>query len=594
MTGAERNSEIRLEGIGVSPGVAWGPAEVVGKGLEEPDHITIERDQVDAEKARLSLALVATRDQIIELQQEIVDEEGENHAGIFDAHILLLEDSTVLNEVLRICETKLRSIEWSYYSVVKRYIDSLSKIADPYLRERAVDIEDVAKRVLKNLRWSENDSETGFDPTIPLMDNTAIVLAHDLTPSDTLGLDRTKVKGFATEVGSSTSHTAIMARSLNIPAVVALHNLPECEAGDIVLIDGYHGVVIINPFETTLKDYEAIVERESAVLTSLEELRDKATATADGKAITLSANIEFVEELEVVNASGAEGIGLYRTEFFYLQEKSKRSEEEQTAIYTQVANSTDPHGVIIRTLDIGGDKLFPDLMENPEPNPFLGWRGIRLSLDRPKEFRIQLRAILRASAHGKVGVMFPFISTLEEVQGAKAQLQLAMDELRSEGVEFDENIEVGAMIEIPSSVIIADHIAKEVDFLSIGTNDLIQYTTAVDRVNNRVAALYQPCHPAVVALIRQTIEAAHRNKIWCGICGEAASHLLMTPIWVGLGVDELSVGAAQVLRTRRAISRLHADTCRELTQSIVGLPNAEEVENACRELAKDAYPELLV
>ena len=207
MTGAERNSEIRLEGIGVSPGVAWGPAEVVGKGLEEPDHITIERDQVDAEKARLSLALVATRDQIIELQQEIVDEEGENHAGIFDAHILLLEDSTVLNEVLRICETKLRSIDWSYYSVVKRYIDSLSKIADPYLRERAADIEDVAKRVLKNLRWSENDSESGFDPTIPLMDNTAIVLAHDLTPSDTVGLDRTKVKGFATEVGSSTSHT---------------------------------------------------------------------------------------------------------------------------------------------------------------------------------------------------------------------------------------------------------------------------------------------------------------------------------------------------------------------------------------------------
>ncbi|MDF1826645.1 MAG: phosphoenolpyruvate--protein phosphotransferase, partial [Verrucomicrobiales bacterium] len=461
MTETDRKNEIRLEGIGVSQGIAWGPAEIVGRALEEPDHTTITRKDVEAEKARFSLALIATRDQIIELQQEITDDDGENHAGIFDAHLLLLEDSTVLNEVLRVCESQLRSIEWSYYSVVKRYIDSLRKISDPYLRERAVDIEDVAKRVLKNLRWSEGSGESPEEGR-SLMANTAIILAHDLTPSDTVGLDRTRVKGFATEMGSSTSHTAIMARSLNIPAVVALHQLPECEAGDTVLIDGYHGLVIINPFESTLEEYEGLVRKEEEVLSGLEGVETEATVTADGRAITLSANIEFIEELEGVALSGAEGVGLYRTEFFYLQEKAARSEENQTENYRKVAEVTGEHGVIIRTLDIGGDKLFPDLMENPEPNPFLGWRGIRLSLDRTTEFRIQLRAILRASAFGKVRIMFPFIATLEELQGAKVQLELAKQELREMGEAFDEAIEVGAMIEIPSAVMIADHLAKEV------------------------------------------------------------------------------------------------------------------------------------
>lgn len=593
MTETDRKNEIRLEGIGVSQGVAWGPAEIVGKALEEPDHTTITRKDVETEKARFSLALIATRDQIIELQQEITDDDGENHAGIFDAHLLLLEDSTVLNEVLRVCESQLRSIEWSYYSVVKRYIDSLRKISDPYLRERAVDIEDVAKRVLKNLRWSDGSAD-GPEEGRSLMANTAIVLAHDLTPSDTVGLDRTRVKGFATEMGSSTSHTAIMARSLNIPAVVALHQLPECEAGDTVLIDGYHGLVIINPFESTLEEYEGLIRKEEEVLSGLEGVETEATVTADGRAITLSANIEFIEELEGVDSSGAEGVGLYRTEFFYLQEKIARSEENQTENYRKVAEVTGEHGVIIRTLDIGGDKLFPDLMKNPEPNPFLGWRGIRLSLDRTKEFRIQLRAILRASAFGKVRIMFPFIATLEELQGAKVQLELAKQELREMDESFDEAIEVGAMIEIPSAVMIADHLAKEVDFFSIGTNDLIQYTTAVDRVNDRVASLYQPSHPGVIEMIRQTVEAAHRNDIWCGICGEAASDLLLTPIWIGLGVDELSVGSAQVLRTRRAISRLDSATCKAFTKSLSTLPTALAVKTACREVIESAYPELLL
>ena len=584
-------TETRLQGIGVSPGIAIGPAERLGKTLEEPENLAIDKGKVPAEKDRLSSALGTTREQILALQGEIESSEGESHSAIFDAHLLILEDSAVINEVMRITDTQLISIEWAYYSVVKRYIDSLRKIADPYLRERAVDIEDVAKRVLRNLRTEAGD---GSDAR-PLQPATRILLAHDFTPSDTVSLDRTRVLGFATEIGSPTSHTAIMARSLNIPAVVALHDIPGTfSAGDTVLIDGYHGLVILNPTEATIAEYASILEREKSVLTDLEALKNEETLTADGRKIILSANIEFVEELEGVTDRGAEGVGLYRTEFFYLSRKELRSEENQAANYRKVAEATAPHGVIIRTLDIGGDKLRPELFENPEPNPFLGWRGIRLSLDEVEEFRLQLRAILRASAYGKVRIMFPFISTLEELQGARVQLEMAKEELKAQRIPYDDKIEVGAMIEIPSAVMIADHLAREVDFFSIGTNDLVQYSTAVDRINDRVAHLYQPYHPAVIAMIRETVEAAHRNGIWCGICGEVASDILMAPIWIGLGVDELSVGAAQLLRARRAISRLDSTVCREMTERLRTCGTSASVRAQCLEIASGAYPELLL
>jgi phosphotransferase system enzyme I (PtsI) len=584
--------EIRLQGIGVSPGISVGPAERVGKVLEEPEHLTIERGEVESERERLNEAIIATRDQILLLQEEISSEEGENHSAIFDAHLLILEDSSILNEVLRIVETQRKSVDWAYYSVSKRYIDSLRKIADPYLRERAVDIEDVAKRLLRNLRrGAGDDSDDGMRPSQP---GTTILLAHDLTPSDTVGLDRTRIRGFATELGSPTSHTAIMARSLSIPAVVALHDMPEdFPAGDIVLVDGYHGLVILNPSPETIAEYETVIEREKSVLTDLEPLRHQDTRTADGRKITLSANIEFIEELDGIISLGAEGVGLYRTEFFYLSRPELRDEENQMENYRKVAEATHPHGVIVRTLDIGGDKLLPELFDDPEPNPFLGWRGIRLSLDQPEEFRLQLRAILRASAYGKIRLMFPFISTLEELRGAKVQLEAAKDELRAAGIAFDEKIEVGAMIEIPSAVLIADHLAKEVDFFSIGSNDLIQYTTAVDRVNDRVAHLYQPAHPAVIAMIRETVEAAHRNGIWCGICGEVASDLDLAPVWVGLSVDELSVGASQLLRMRRALSRLDSTSCRTLTDGLRACGTSLEVKEASLAIARAAYPELL-
>ncbi len=586
----QTKQEIRLQGIGVSPGIGFGPVEIFGNVLEEPEHAKVREDEVEDEMKRLKAALLSTRSQIQDLQNEIAASSDEDYIGIFEAHLLLLDDSAVIDEVIRITKTDLVSISWAYSKVVNRYIEILKKTSDSYLRERAVDIQDVAQRVLKNLRWPDGKWQNNS-----LTYDNCIILAHDLTPSETVGLDRSNVQGFATEAGSATSHSAIMARSLNIPAVVALHRFPECcSPGDSVLIDGYHGLVILNPSPETQGEYKTLSQQEEELSRELQGFTESETVTADGRKIILSANIEFTEELDEVAAHGAEGVGLYRTEFFYLNDKEMRSEERQADIYSLVARSTKPHGVIIRTVDVGGDKLCPELYDEPEPNPFLGWRGIRISLDRKDEFKAQLRAVLRASAHGKVRLMYPFISQVEEVIQANQILDECKKELIAEGIEFDEDIEVGVMIEIPSAVLIADHLAKEVDFFSIGTNDLIQYTTAVDRVNDRVAHLYAPTHPSVISLIRTTVEAAHRNGIWCGVCGEAASELVMAPIWVGLKVDELSVGAAQILRTRRAISKLDTSACQDLIEKVLETGSADDIKRICSEMIEAAYPEMLL
>lgn len=588
---AKSTEEIRLQGIGVSPGIATAVVQLTGEGFEEPETRSIDPAAIGAEKERLQTALTQTREQIRDLRQAINETMGADHADIFDAHLLVLDDNSVIEEVLRGIENRLINAESSYYTVIDRYLDSLRKIADPYLRERAIDVEDVARRVLRNLRSPGGAAHgiRGLDFSKP-----SILAGHDMTPSDTVVLDRERVLGFATEAGSPTSHTAIMARSLNIPAVVAIHDLLDLvHPGAPALIDGYHGLLILYPTEATLQEYEILRKRERQLQKKLNKLRDAATVTADGRRITLSANIEFVEELPVVKSQGAEGVGLYRTEFFYLNEAELRSEDRQAENYTLAASSLKPHGVIIRTLDIGGDKLWPERYEEPEPNPFLGWRGIRVSLARPEIFKAQLRAILRASAHGEVGVMFPFLSCLEELRGAIRLLDECKVELDRAKVPFDPDIEVGAMIEIPSAALIADAFAAEVDFFSIGTNDLIQYTTAVDRINERVANLYQPTHPAVVRLIRDIIDAAHRHQIWAGVCGEIAGDVLLTPLLVGAHVDELSVGAAQILRVRRAVSQLDSTTCREFLDSALRLSDAASILGLCREIAQAKYPELV-
>lgn len=580
--------EIRLKGIGVSPGIAAATIHITGHGFEEPETRSISAALVETEKKRLQSALTRTREQIGDLQKAFGESAGTEHADIFDAHLLVLDDSSVLDEVLRKVEREHINVESAYYTVIDRYLDSLRKIADPYLRERAIDVEDVARRVLLNL-WSPRGGLGGHELTQP-----SILAAHDLTPSDTVVLDRELALAFATQGGSPTSHTAIMARSLNIPAVVAIHDLLDhVDAGAPALLDGYHGLLILHPSESTREEYQVLKKREGQLLKKLNKLRDAETATADGRRITLSANIEFVEELPVVKSQGAEGVGLYRTEFFYLNEVELRGEEKQTENYTLAAKSLAPHGVIIRTLDVGGDKIDPDRYSEPEPNPFLGWRGIRVSLARPEVFKTQLRAILRASAHGEVGVMFPFLSCIEELRGAIKLLDECKVELNRARVPFDPDIEIGAMIEIPSAALIADAFASEVDFFSIGTNDLIQYTTAVDRINERVANLYQPAHPAVLRLIRDIIDCAHRHRIWAGICGEIAGDVLLTPLLIGAQVDELSVGAAQILRVRQAVSQLDSAACGDFLTEALKLSEASAILDLCRGIAEEKYPELL-
>ncbi|MCF6310884.1 MAG: phosphoenolpyruvate--protein phosphotransferase [Verrucomicrobiales bacterium] len=578
-------------GIAVSPGIVRAKVQMKGVLLGEPESRRIVEAEVAPEKARLQQALVKTRGQIVEMRGKIEQVAGSESASIFDAHLLLLEDATVLGEVTKLLESELRNVDRIYYEVIERYLESLRRIEDPYLRERAVDIEDVAMRVLRNLSPDEHsEAEMVYEG----VEGEFVLVAHDLTPSDTASIDRNHVLGFATEIGSSVSHTAIMARSLNIPAVVGLQTIrSSVETGDEVLLDGYNGLLIIRPSDETLASYEVLKAEKAVLLDDLKELRDQETETADGHQITLSANIEFAHEVSQVQKQGAEGVGLFRTEFFYANEKKLRSENAQTRQYVDVAAAVAPNAVIIRTVDLGGDKLMPGLIPEPEPNPFLGWRGIRVCLQEDDIFRPQLRAILRASARGKVGVMFPFICCVEEIRAAKVALQEEKQNLRDAGEPFDENIEVGAMIEIPSAALMADELAREVDFFSIGTNDLVQYTLAVDRVNDRVADLFRSANPAVLKLIKQVIEAAHRNGIWAGICGEMAGDLLMTPLMIGFGVDELSVGASQLLSVRRAISRLNVPECQDLVKEISGLSSAGEVEQCCRNLVMKKYPELM-
>lgn len=580
--------EIRFKGIPVSRGIARGPIFVRGGSFEEPDTYDLEDSQIEAELERFEAGLVKTREQIHELQQSISHDVRGIDASIFDAHLLVLEDRSVLNEVVRSLREQKVNIESIFYRIMNRYMESLRKIDDPYLRERVVDIEDVTKRVVNNL--TSTSSCAAAERTAH---QAHVLLAHDLTPSDTASMDRELVRGFATEVGSYTSHTAIIARSLNLPAVVGLQNLTHnLHTGQEILLDGYKGLVILDPTAATIAEYEEFEREQQRLAKQLGEIVDSPSVTRDGRAITLSANIEFEHEASIVRKKGAHGVGLYRTEFLYLNSPHLPTEEHQVRVYTRVVKAVAPHGVIIRTMDVGGDKLPAELRGVEEQNPFLGWRGIRVSLERPDVFKTQLRAILRASAFGEIGVMFPLISSLDEVRQAKVMVREAKAELASSGIPFDDRIQIGAMIEVPSAALTADHIASEVDFFSIGSNDLIQYTLAVDRVNERVAELYQPAHPAIVRLLKTIIDAAHAGKIWAGICGEIAADITLTPLLIGLGVDELSVGPYQVPLVKQAIRSLDTATCEALVAEVLGMPDAASIFARCREVAREHYPEL--
>jgi phosphoenolpyruvate-protein phosphotransferase (PTS system enzyme I) len=582
-----KTEEVRFHGVGVAPGIARGVVFIHKPDDEEPPKRRIDDSEVAAEIVRFESALIATRAQILEMQQRIAEAIGAKDASIFDAHLLVVEDRTLIDEVLRSLEKEKLNVEFVFAEVANRYAQTLSEIDDPYLRERAFDIHDVTRRVIRNLLGRSTK-------TLGTLDLPQVVVAHNITPSDTATLNRQLVLGFATDVGSRTSHAAIMARSLNIPAVVGLKDISErLNPGDQVLLDGTNGVVVLNPTDETLWEYGEIEVKLEHVEEVLTGLRDTASTTVDGHHVILAANIELPEDVPLVIEAGAEGIGLYRTEFFFLNRKSLPTEEEQYQTYLSVAEAMRPQSIIIRTLDIGGDKFLSHSHLPAEINPFLGCRAIRFCLDRPDIFKAQLRAILRVSALGNVRMMFPMISGLSELRQAKEVLETCKAELRQEGKPFNEDIALGIMIEVPSAVLVADALAQEVAFFSIGTNDLIQYTIAVDRVNERIAHLYEPTHPAILRLIEMTVSAAHARGIWAGVCGEMAGEITLTPLLIALGVDELSVSAGLVPRVKKAVQMLETSECRKLLEETRTLTSANEILARCEEVARRHYAELL-
>jgi phosphotransferase system enzyme I (PtsI) len=587
MSGESGPEEKRCQGVPASPGIARAPIHVFSIESDDVVKYQIDAAHVPDEIARFETALIQTRVQILEMQQQIAEAIGAKDAGIFDAHLLVVEDQTLIDEVLRKLEADRCNVEFVFQEVASRYVESLSKIDDPYLRERALDIQDVTRRVIRNL---QGKSARPF----LAVDKPHLLVAHNLTPSDTATMNREQVRGLALDLGSRTSHTAIMARSLGIPAVVGLHDATEIlETGAPALIDGYTGLLIVYPSEKTLLEYEEIERQKGAIAESLTRLRETKSTTRDGRHIVLSANIELPEEVDSVLANGAEGVGLYRTEFLYLNQTVLPTEEEQYAIYHTVAQRVSPDPLIIRTLDLGGDKLAANIESGDELNPFLGWRAIRFCLENLPIFKTQLRAILRASVYSNVKMMFPMISGLDEVRRGLQIVEECKDELRFEEKNFNETLEVGVMIEVPTAAIIADLLAREVDFFSVGTNDLIQYAVAIDRTNERVAHLYEPSHPSVIRLLKMVADAAHSNDIWVGVCGEMAGEVLFTPLLLGLGMDELSTGATLVPRVKSAVQRLTTMECRQLLEEVLELDTPSAVLARCNRVAQRNFPELL-
>jgi phosphotransferase system enzyme I (PtsI) len=587
MTSENPANETRFYGVGVSPGIARASIHVVADEYEEIARYAITPAEITGEIGRFENALIQTRAQILEMQQKIAEAIGAKDAGIFDAHLLVVEDRTLIDEVLRKLEADLCNVEFVFQEVATHYADTLSKIDDPYLRERALDIQDVTRRVISNLQGKAPKAFLGLtDPHI--------LVAHNITPSDTATMDRKQVLGLATDLGSRTSHTAIMARSLGIPAVVGLHDATDKLAtGDEVLLDGYNGLLIRNPTPDTLWHYGELKHRKEQVAEQLTGLRETKSTTRDGRHIVLSANIELPNDVAAVAENGAEGIGLYRTEFLYLNRPTLPSEDEQFETYRKVAAEVAPHPLIVRTFDLGGDKIATGMGADDELNPFLGLRAIRFCLEHLDIFKAQLRAILRASTAGNLKIMFPMISGVAELRRAIGVLEECKEELRQEGVAFSEETEVGAMIEIPSAALCAESLAREVDFFSIGTNDLIQYAIAVDRVNERIAHLYEPTHPAVVRLLKMVADAAHSNDIWVGVCGEMAGDLTMVPLLLGLGMDELSVSASLVPRVKKAVQTLSLPECQQLVADALTLETPAEILARCGEVAQRHYADLI-
>jgi len=544
-------------------------------------------DDVPRELERFEQALITTRHQLHELQQQVMQKLGAKDALIFDAHLMMLDDPTLIEEVTRRIRDEKLAADSAFHEASGNFIETLAAVDDEYLRERVADLRDVAARVLGNLTGGH---ET---PDIRRLKEPCIIVSHDLAPSTTAVLDKKNVLGFATDAGGRTSHTAIMARSMQIPAVVGLQTISrDLEDGAYVLLDGFNGVVIVNPTDQTLFEYGQLVRAQEGLREKLRDVLDKPAVTLDGTRVVLAANIGQAGETDSIRANGAEGAGLFRTEFLFINRERLPGEEEQFEAYRAAAAAVKPAPLILRTLDLGGDKFLAQQEQLQELNPFLGWRAIRYCLHEQDVFRQQLRAILRAGAEGNVKMMFPMISGLDELTQALAIVEQCKAELHAEAKPFDERLEVGVMIEIPAAVMVADALARRVKFFSIGTNDLIQYSLAVDRINERVAHLYEPTNPAILRLIKMTVDAGRRNGIWTGVCGEMAGEPALVPILLGLGVEELSVSASLVPQTKFLIRRLKMPEARALAEFSLQCESGAEILARANELVRQVAPSL--
>ncbi|MFW3504583.1 phosphoenolpyruvate--protein phosphotransferase [Aerococcus viridans] len=572
----------KLTGIAASDGIAIAKAFLV----EEPDlsfEISKSNDS-QQEKERLAKAIADSKVEIEKIKAVAAKSLSEEEAQVFDAHLMVLEDPELQQAYTQRIDDETLNAESAVRQTADFYIEIFKGMEDnPYMQERAADIKDVTDRLVAHLLGVKI-------PDLSTIDEEVVVVAYDLTPSDTAQLNRQFVKGFATDIGGRTSHSAIMSRSLEIAAVVGTGNVSkEINDGDTVIVDGLNGNVIVNPDDATIAEYEKIAVDFLARKAEWEKLKDAETLTKDGKKFEIAANIGTPKDLEGVHSNGAEAIGLYRTEFLYMDSDEMPTEDEQFESYKVVLEGMNGHPVVVRTMDIGGDKHLPYLQLPEEMNPFLGYRAIRIGLNQPELLRVQLRALLRASVYGSLRIMFPMISNLPEFRAAKVIYEEEKAKLESEGVEVADDIQVGIMIEIPAAAVIADQFAKEVDFFSIGTNDLIQYTMAADRMNEHVSYLYQPFNPSVLRLIKNVIDASHKEGKWTGMCGEVAGEPMAAPLLVGMGLDEFSMSASSVLKIRSLISKLDSNEMAELANKVVTEATSSDEAEA---LIKAAVPEL--
>ncbi len=579
---------MRFQGIAASPGIGLGAIVRLEREEFNIRDTLIAPDQVDREIQRFHAALDASRRDLEQIRDRIGAELGEDKAQIYDAHIMILSDPELMSAVEDGIRRERRTPGFAFRRHMSAVAARLDRIEDEYLRQRRDDVLDVERRVLRYLVGDGARS-------IACLDHPALLVAHDLGPSEVALLQPDRVLGFVTEVGGRTSHSAIVARGRGIPAVVGVRGvLQHVKSGDWGAVDGYAGQVEINPDSETSQLYRSRRDLFEQEARELARLRDESAVTLDGRRIDLGANIELPGEVESVLAAGADGVGLFRTEFFYLNRLELPSEEEQFVAYREVAERLNPRPVIFRTMDLGGDKVASYLGTSHETNPFLGWRGIRLALDHPELFRAQIRAIYRASAHGRVRIMFPMVASEDELIGANRMCASVADELSRQDIPFDPALEIGVMVETPSAVWIADVLASHAHFLSIGTNDLTQYTLAMDRDNERLARLYEPLNPAVLRSIDHTVRAAHAAGRWVGVCGEMAGDPRTAILLVGLGVDELSMSCFDLPRVKSAIRSVTAAAARELAVQVPGQPSAQAVKNVLGERVANLLPDYLV